>query len=64
MRDIWESISVTLVFQITILLLLKIISKVDCEDYLFYGRALVAEPPLFLFGKDDTQLVHRLEGSC
>lgn len=45
------------------LLWLKIISKFDCGDYLFYGRAPVAEPPLSLSGKDGTQLVHRREGS-
>ena len=39
-------------------------SQFDCEDYLFYGRALVAEPLLSLSGKGGIQLVHRLVGSC
>lgn len=47
-----------------LLLLKKIISKFDWENYLFYGRALVAEPLLSLSGKGGTQLVHTLEGSC
>lgn len=62
-RNIKESILVTLFSGSLILLLLKIISKFDCEDYLFYGRALVAEPPLSLSEKDGTQLVHRPVGS-
>lgn len=62
-RNIKESISVTLFSRSLILLLLKIISKFDCEDYLFYGRALVAEPPLSLSEKDGIPLAHRPVGS-